>query len=68
MPTYTAQPIRLRVPFGEMEKRPRLSDKDYAEILTRNRLRFCAPGAGHGLPGPKPLAQHGFKLGRQEVL
>jgi hypothetical protein len=38
----TPRPVRLFVPFGQMEGRPRLSEDERRELLARNRARFCA--------------------------
>jgi hypothetical protein len=37
---FTPQPIRLTVPFGDMERRPRLPDLLYEALLERNRHRY----------------------------
>ena len=38
----TPRPLRLAVPFGRMERRPRLTEDERRELLARNRARFCA--------------------------
>jgi hypothetical protein len=67
---YTQQPVRLTVPFGQMENRPRLTETEYTEIINRNRARYAASGEAHELPSSEPLEETtgGFTLGKQEVL
>jgi hypothetical protein len=67
----TARPVRLSVPFGRMEGRPRMSEADLGELLTRNRARFCAMRDDHLLPNsraPSKQSASGFALGKQEIL
>jgi hypothetical protein len=45
---HTPQPIRLTVPLGEMERRPKLTDAQYAVLIERNRERYSAGGAEYG--------------------
>jgi hypothetical protein len=45
---HTPQPIRLTVPLGEMERRPKLTDAQYAALIERNRERYSAGGAEYG--------------------
>jgi hypothetical protein len=42
---HTLQPVTLRVPFGQMENRPRLTDEEYALLIDQNRSRYSAKGA-----------------------
>ena len=41
---HTPAPIRLTVPLGEMERRPKLTDIQYAALINRNRERYSASG------------------------
>jgi hypothetical protein len=41
---HTPTPIRLTVPLGEMERRPKLTDAQYAVLIERNRERYSASG------------------------
>src|SRR4051812_36150722 len=43
---HTTHPIRLTVPFGEMERRPKLSADEYATLIERNRSRSRYAGDG----------------------
>jgi hypothetical protein len=62
----TPSPLRLTVPFGTMESRPRLSEVEYEELLALNRSRYCATAADQQPRKPAhPVA--GFELGRPEV-
>jgi hypothetical protein len=45
---HTPQPIRLTVPLGEMERRPKLTDAQYAALIERNRECYSAGGAEYG--------------------
>ena len=45
---HTPQPIRLTVPLGEMERRPKLTDPQYAGLIERNRERYSGSGAEYG--------------------
>jgi hypothetical protein len=42
---HTPQPIRLTVPLGEMERRPKLTTVQYAALIERNRQRYSTYGA-----------------------
>jgi hypothetical protein len=37
----TTQPVRVAVPFGQMECEPRMSEDEYDELLALNRARYC---------------------------
>jgi hypothetical protein len=62
----TPSPLRLSVPFGTMETRPRLADAEYDELLDLSRARYSATVAD-----PAPTRRRGrvdgFELGRPEV-
>jgi hypothetical protein len=45
---HTPQPIRLTVPLGEMERRPKLTDAQYATLIERNRERYSTTGTEYG--------------------
>jgi hypothetical protein len=42
---HTPQPIRLTVPLGEMERRPKLTAVQHAALIERNRQRYSYGGA-----------------------
>jgi hypothetical protein len=66
----TARPVRLCVPFGQMESRPRLSEAELEALLERNRARYGATEDDEAAAGSRPRGQpaSGFQLGEQEVL
>jgi hypothetical protein len=66
----TARPVRLCVPFGQMESRPRLSEAELEALLERNRERYGATEDDEAAAGMRPRGQagSGFQLGEQEVL
>ena len=41
----TAGAMRLRVPFGHMERMPRMSDAEFAQVRDVQRDRYCVPVA-----------------------
>ena len=45
---FTPSPVRLTVPLGEMERRPKLTGSEYEALLEANRGRY---GAGRGEVG-----------------
>jgi hypothetical protein len=54
----TPSPLRLTVPFGTIENRPRLSEAEYEELLALNRSRYCAAAADQQLTRTrKPVLQ-----------
>jgi hypothetical protein len=64
---HTPTPIRLNVPFGTMEATPRISEADYAEIITRNRLKYAAGDGEQDSETKPPSGPSGFELGKPEV-
>src|SRR4051794_21408231 len=40
----TPRPVRLPIPFGQMEAWPRMSDAELAFLLAQNRRRYGATG------------------------
>jgi hypothetical protein len=64
---HTPAPIRLTVPFGTMEASPRLPEADYAEILTRNRVKYAAGDGEQDSETKPPSGPSGFELGKPEV-
>jgi hypothetical protein len=44
---HTPQPIRLSVPLGEMERRPKLTSAQYAAIIEHNRQRYSTSGTAY---------------------
>jgi Type IV secretion-system coupling protein DNA-binding domain len=63
----TPSPLRLTVPFGTMENRPRLSEAEYEELLELNRSSYCATAADQQLTRKLVRPVAGFELGRPEV-
>jgi hypothetical protein len=63
----TARPLRLTVPFGQMEGRPKLSEQEYADLIERNRARYAADGTGAG-PSVRAAAAQGFTLQKRKAL
>jgi hypothetical protein len=41
---HTPRPIRLSIPFGQMEQQPRSSARARSELIAQNRARYCADG------------------------
>jgi len=39
----TGGTMRLRVPFGYMERMARMSDADFAQLRSAQRMRYCVP-------------------------
>lgn len=65
------QPIRLSVPFGQMERRPRLSSDAFNALIAHNRERYCAGGEERPEPSEQNSAAKrmtGFSLGDHEML
>ena len=70
LPRYTCmagrlRPIKLTVPFGQMEARPRMSEAELQTLLRENARRYCA--------GSSKLPQHALapdanEIGQPEVL
>jgi len=53
----TPQPVALSVPFGQMERRKRMSTEELASLLAANRQRYCAVDADEGTAGPQLAPQ-----------
>lgn len=51
---FTPQPIRLTVPLGEMERRPKLSEAQLRVILEVNRERCCSRVGETPAEQPRP--------------
>ena len=67
----TPQPLRLAVPFGEMERRPRMGEGELAELLERNRARYCAAAGDEAEAWGRAAARPrrgGFEIGEHEML
>lgn len=67
---YTARPVCLTVPFGEMERRGKLSAAELASLLERNRQRYGADGAELTQPADRHItsATGGPGLGTPDLL
>src|SRR4051812_39413457 len=66
---HTTHPIRLTVPFGEMERRPKLSTDEHAVLIELNRARYAGDGAActasYQVPGAGAV---GVELGTPDLL
>lgn len=58
----TEQPLRLTVPFGTMEREPKLPAAAYERLLELNRAKHCGGGDIDAAPPPK-AAGKGFEVG-----
>src|SRR4051812_20901469 len=67
---HTAHPIRLTVPFGEMERRPKLSVDEHAALIERNRSRYAGDGAELTAAAVQPIgaAAAGVELEAPDLL
>ena len=64
----TPRPVRLSVPFEQMEGRPRLEDEEYAELIERNRARYAADGTRSVASIRASAAVQGFTLQKRKAL
>src|SRR4051812_43578108 len=55
----TPRPVRLPIPFGQMEAWPRMSDAELAFLLAQNRQRYCAAGGDATANGWGEAAERG---------
>ena len=51
----TPRPIRLSVPFGQLEARPRISPEDQEALLRANRARYASGAEGWWWKSGQPL-------------
>src|SRR4051812_9903697 len=65
---HTTHPIRLTVPFGEMERRPRLSADEHAALIERNRSRYAGDGAATAAVQPIGTAAGSIGLEAPDLL
>jgi hypothetical protein len=49
---YTANAVRLQIPFLSIESAPRMSEEDHATLLTRNRAQYAVQSIAP-IPQPK---------------
>jgi hypothetical protein len=61
----TPCPIRLSIPFGQMESRPRMSEAELQTLLRKNTRRYCAGSTELPQHAPAPDVN---ELGQPEVL
>ena len=69
----TPRPLRLTVPFGELERREQMESEEHDWLLASNRKRYCADTgdaaapvtASRSKPTPTPS---GFEIGEHEML
>ena len=69
----TPQPLRLAVPFGQLEARERMSAAEHEELLALNRSRYCIGADSKEMPTMRSRlaaskAGAGFELGEHEIL
>jgi hypothetical protein len=69
----TPRPLRLAVPFGQLEERERMIEAEHEELLAFNRGRYCAGSGSESVPDmqSRPAASlpgSGFDLGEHELL
>src|SRR4051812_29087805 len=48
--------VRLTVPFGQLERRPRLSDDEHAALIESNRARYATEGAEPATPAARTIS------------
>jgi len=61
----TPCPVKLSVPFGQMENRPLMSEVQLQGLLSQNAIRYCATNTEQPL---KPSAPDDSDMGEPEVL
>jgi hypothetical protein len=61
----TPCPVKLSVPFGQMESRPQMSETEFQELLLQNSRRYCAGSTGLSHHEPEPDTED---IGDPEVL
>src|SRR3954470_2948695 len=61
----TPCPIRLSIPFGQMDSRPRMNDSELQSLLRENARRYCAGSSELTQHAPAPDAN---EMGQPEVL
>ena len=70
----TPRPLRLTVPFGELERREQMESEEHDELLASNRERYCADTGDAAAPvtasrsKPTPPTPSGFEVGEHEML
>jgi hypothetical protein len=62
----TPRPIRLSVPFGQLEARERIGPEDQEALLRANRARYASGAEGLVVGGVRPAIEGG--LGEPELL
>jgi hypothetical protein len=58
-------PVKLSVPFGQMESRPRMSEVELQSLLQQNSRRYCAGSTGLSHHAPEADEED---IGDPEVL
>lgn len=64
----TERPVTLTVPFGSMERLPKLSPLGYAHLRELNRVKHCSGAREVETYEASAPADAGFKLGEWERL
>jgi hypothetical protein len=64
---HTPRPIRISIPFGQMEGQPRSSARARAALIAQNRARYCADGNDNP-PEPDISPDDDSPLGDPELL
>src|SRR3954453_11965205 len=57
---HTPNPVRLTVPFGQMEKREKITEAAYAPLITSNRERYSTYGEEETHPVEQPGGRDGY--------
>jgi hypothetical protein len=52
---YTANAVRLTIPFGALEAAPKMSDEEEAILIARNRERYAAHKEKEARPATGPV-------------
>jgi hypothetical protein len=68
---HTESPFPLRVPFGQMERQPKITASGRSALLSCNRSRYCGTIDTHPLPPSptkKPQGRTRFPLAKPELL
>jgi len=68
---YTQRPLRLEVPFGQLEDRPTNTKEGVEYLITRNRARYCGniqDFNGDELPDNYPKGGAGLNLNDPELI
>ena len=68
---YTQRPLRLQVPFGQLEDRPTHTKEGVEYLIARNRARYCGHIQDHNRDDPPddhPKGGSGLNLDDPELI